>query len=60
MQSLKMRMEFSTEMSREIIKAIGGGVRVKKSCLVIFRDLNELETLLFTECQNSILIKSYS
>ena len=43
-----------------LVKAIEGGSRVKKkSCLVIFKDLNDLETLLFTGCQNSILVKSY-
>ena len=42
------------------VKAIwGGGQGKKKSCLVISKDLNEFETLLFTECQNSILVKSY-
>ena len=43
-----------TELRRQ-----GGGSGSKKSCLVIFKDLNKLETLLFTECQNSILVKSY-
>ena len=40
-------------------KAIGGSGS-KKSYLAIFKDLSELETRLFTECQNSILVKSYS
>ena len=30
-----------------------------KLCLVIFKDLNDPESLLFTECQNLILFKSY-
>ena len=35
------------------IKTLGAG-QAKKRCLVILKDLNELETLLFTECGNSI------
>ena len=39
-------------------KAIGRS-GVKKLCVVIFKYLNEPESLLFTEVQNSILFKSY-
>ena len=42
--------------AEEWFKAIGQ-VRVKISCLLICKDLNEIETLLFTECQISILFK---
>ena len=31
----------------------------QKWWLIIFKDVNELEPLLFTECQNLILLKSY-
>ena len=36
-----------------------GGSGSKKSCLVISKDLNQFETLLFTESQKSIPVKSY-
>ena len=42
-----------------VFKAIGGVSGSKKSCLIFFKDLNEPEILLFTECQNSIMVKSY-
>ena len=34
-------------------------VRGKKWCLVVFKDLIETESLLFTECQNLISLTSY-
>ena len=40
------------------LKAIGGS-GVKNWCLVIFKDFNEPESLIFTEYQNSISFKSY-
>ena len=43
----------------ELFILCDGGSGSKKSCLVIFKDLNEPESLLFTECQNLISFKSY-
>ena len=40
------------------LKGIGGS-GVKKGCLVVFKDLNEPESLLFTECKSFISFKSY-
>ena len=45
-------------MKYSSIKAIREGAELK-CCSIICKDLNKLETVLFTECKNSIPFDSY-